>query len=213
MVREFFTSRADGNLALHVGDDPEVVSRNRATLASRLALPENSVKYMNQVHGNHVEVVDKNSQIVTADALFTRERDIALVVLVADCIPILLHSKSAIAAAHVGRQGLIKGILNNVVNHFHQLGEREIHATIGPAICASCYEVAPEMYREIVADFPACATNEKLHSLDLLAGAQAQLKSHNVTMKTLNKCTRENSDLYSHRADSKAGRFAGVISW
>ena len=29
MVREFFTSRADGNLALHVGDDPEIVSQNR----------------------------------------------------------------------------------------------------------------------------------------------------------------------------------------
>ena len=177
------------------------------------ALPIYNVKYMNQVHGNHVEVVDKNSPVVSSDALFTRERDIALVVMVADCIPILLHSKSAIAAVHVGRQGLIKGILNNVVNHFHQIGEKEIHATIGPAICASCYEVAPEMYREVVADFPACATNEKLHSLDLLAGAQAQLKSHNVTMTTLNKCTRESPDLFSHRADSKAGRFAGVISW
>ena len=213
MVREFFTSRADGNLALHVGDDPEIVSQNRLLLSTRLGLPAHHVKYMNQVHGNVVGVVDKESPLVTADALFTTEKEIALVVLVADCAPILLRSERSIAAVHVGRQGLVKNIIDNTIKAFHQIGDREIYATIGPAICGACYEVSPEMYRDVIAEFPACATNDKDHSLNLVSGAISQLQSLGVHITNQSRCTRESSDLYSYRADQKCGRFAGVISW
>ena len=213
MVREFFTSRADGNLALHVGDDPELVSQNRLALSTQLGLPAHHVKYMNQVHGNDVGIVDKDSPLVTADALFTTEKDIALVVLVADCIPILLYSERAIAAVHVGRQGLVKNIIDSTINAFHGIGDREINATIGPAICGACYEVSPEMYREVIAEFPACATHDKDHSLNLISGAISQLEKHGVHITNQSRCTRESSDLYSYRADKHCGRFAGVISW
>ena len=213
MVREFFTSRADGNLALHVGDDPELVSKNRLALSARLGLPSHNVKYMNQVHGNLVGIVDKDSPLITADALFTTDKKIALVVLVADCIPILLRSERAIAAVHVGRQGLVKKIIDNTINAFYKIGDRDIYATIGPAICGTCYEVSPEMYREVIANFPSCATNDKDHSLDLVSGAIAQLNDHGVHITNRSSCTRESSNLYSFRADQKCGRFAGVISW
>lgn len=213
MVREFFTSRADGNLALHVGDDPELVSKNRLNLSARLGLSSHRVKYMNQVHGNFVGIVDKESPVVTADALFTTDKEIALVVLVADCIPILLRSERAIAAVHVGRQGLIKKIIDNTINTFYGIGDRDIFATIGPAICGVCYEVSPEMYREVIADFPSCATTDKDHSLNLVSGAISQLQDHGVHIRNQSRCTRESSDLYSFRADANCGRFAGVISW
>ena len=66
-VRRVTTTRAGGvsappydsfNLGDHVGDDPAAVAANRARLAATVGLPGDHLVWMNQVHGNHVEVVD-----------------------------------------------------------------------------------------------------------------------------------------------------------
>jgi polyphenol oxidase len=122
MSRSLFTSRDGGvssapyesfNLATHVGDDGGAVLENRKTLARNYGLPVENLFFMNQVHGREVAIIDDNSnssEIPTVDALFTQRRDVGLVTLVADCIPLLLHSDKAVAAVHVGRQGLVKGV-------------------------------------------------------------------------------------------------------
>ena len=38
------------NLALHVGDDPMVVASNRTVIGA--------AQFMNQVHGDHIEVIE-----------------------------------------------------------------------------------------------------------------------------------------------------------
>ena len=118
MIREFFTSRhggvssgrfADFNLALHVADDPAAVSANREILAKALGLTSDRIFYMDQVHGNEIAFIERSrpsAQIPKVDALITEESGTALVVLVADCIPLLFRSPKAIAAVHVGRAGL-----------------------------------------------------------------------------------------------------------
>ena len=45
------------NLGDHVGDDPAAVAANRARLAAAIGLADRVV-WMNQVHGDRVEVVD-----------------------------------------------------------------------------------------------------------------------------------------------------------
>ena len=105
---------ADFNLALHVADDPAAVSANREILAKALELTSDRIFYMNQVHGNEIALIERSrpsTQIPKVDALITAESGTALVVLVADCIPLLFRSPKAIAAVHVGRAGLIKGIV------------------------------------------------------------------------------------------------------
>jgi len=122
MSRSLFTSRNGGvsvapfeslNLALHVGDDPGSVTKNREILASNCGAAPTAFHFMNQVHGNDISIVTEDSSpsdVPTADALFTTIQGRFLVTLIADCIPLLLRSQRAVAAVHVGRQGLVRGV-------------------------------------------------------------------------------------------------------
>lgn len=217
MVREFFTSRSEGNLALHVGDDHERVLAARAALAQRLSLPVSNVKYMNQVHGNTVAIVDATSGEPTADALITTDRSVALAVLVADCLPVLLRTKNVIGVIHAGRAGIVQRVIPHTIEAVRSRDSSPISIVIGPAICGRCYEVSPEIYHEVTSQVPATATHhESSHSkncLDLRAGARAQCEEYGITPTIVEKCTQESADLFSYRASKVTGRQAGVISW
>lgn len=230
MSRFFFTSRAGGvstnpyasfNLATHVGDNLNSVKANRAQLSKLIDVAEDKIFYMNQVHGKKVAIIDELSdanQAITADALFTTRGDVALAVLVADCIPVLLISPDAVAAVHVGRRGLTLGIINEVMNVFstHGVSQSSISAQIGPAICVRCYEVGFDLYREVVEVVPSAASTfespEGKPCLDIHSGVIAQLREFGVTWNSQNKCTAHNEQYFSYRRDGVTGRQAGVVS-
>jgi len=69
---------------------------------------------MRQVHGDNIVVVDESSPetLPDCDAIVTNRRGIALVVMVADCIPLLLfdETKGVAAAVHAGRNGTFLNI-------------------------------------------------------------------------------------------------------
>lgn len=199
------------NLGLHVGDSPTAVERNRDILKTQFSL-ENMV-FMEQVHGSALAEVQDNKKIVlNVDALITREKNLALVVQVADCIPLLIHSSFQVAAVHVGRRGLAAGVIENVLSNFRSNGEININAELGPAICVNCYEVDPDTYRSVVAAVPGAATSQSRHHLDLVKGAMSILESWNISIHNWGICTFENSDYFSFRRDSQTGRQVGVIS-
>src|SRR5699024_12180484 len=72
-------------------------------------------------------------------------------VLAADCLPVLFADPTTgtIGAAHAGRVGLLDGVLAATVDQMRRRGAREILAVIGPAICGRCYEVSPELARDV----------------------------------------------------------------
>jgi YfiH family protein len=158
-----FTNRTGGvstgafsslNLALHVGDDPALVRENREILGSQVGLHQ----YMEQVHGNRTVIIEAvTEEPPTADALVTGIPGVALAVMVADCIPLLLTSKVAVAAVHVGRKGLINDVALNAISAMREIGAREISAIMGPSICGRCYEVSEEIFAEVTALHPAAA--------------------------------------------------------
>ena len=82
-VRMVFTGRAAGNLASHVGDDPEAVSANRQRLAGSLGLKTEQFVWMEQLHTNTVTVVDKqqDAPVEATDAIVTTAENLALCVL------------------------------------------------------------------------------------------------------------------------------------
>ncbi len=69
---------------------------------------------MNQIHKNNIEIINSDSSklIDNCDALITNEKNIPLLVMVADCIPILLYDKvkGVIAAIHAGRNSTFLNI-------------------------------------------------------------------------------------------------------
>ena len=211
-----FTNRLGGvskapfdsaNLGDHVGDDPTAVNENRSQLESQIGMP---IVFMNQVHGNTVAVIDKEV-IATpeADALVTNQKGIALVVMVADCLPILLDGQSVIGAAHVGRKGMTNGVIANTVNQMQKLGALQISATIGPGICEDCYEVSSDMFAEITNEFPTAKA--KANHLDLRKESERQLTALGVAVSNIDICTQESSDHFSYRRDGQTGRQCGAI--
>jgi YfiH family protein len=212
----FFTDRRGGeslgvyesfNLAQHVGDDPATVEANRKSLGS--------VQFMNQVHGDHIEVIDGLTlQIPTCDGLITKTPDISLAVMVADCIPLLLVSQEVIGAIHVGRAGLVNQIALKAIHMMRSLGAIEIHAVLGPSICGSCYEVPFQMQQDVIAHHPrAFATTRKgTPALDLPKALIADLLSVGVSYEASTSCTFEDQMYFSHRRQNPTGRFAGVVS-
>ncbi|GAA4399189.1 peptidoglycan editing factor PgeF [Ornithinibacter aureus] len=200
------------NLGGHVGDDPEAVSRNRAALTEALGRP---VAYMDQCHGAGVAVIDGVPQVApTCDALVTDSPDLALAVLVADCVPVLLAGDGVVAAVHAGRPGLVAGVVPAAIAAMRGLGGDTIDAVVGPSVCGRCYEV-PEAMRSDVADVvPVAATVSwsGTPAVDVAAGVVTQLREAGVTVRWVPGCTRERPDLYSYRRDANTGRFAGVVA-
>src|SRR5512135_2358863 len=95
-VRSLQTTRQGGvstdpydslNLALHVGDDPVRVNRNRQLLAE--FVPSEPV-WLEQVHGTAVANADAADCRVRADACIARKSGSVCAVMTADCLPVLL---------------------------------------------------------------------------------------------------------------------------
>ena len=195
------------NFGFHVGDEIASVSSNRATLGN--------AQFMNQVHGNEVVLIDHVlDQEPTCDAMVTTTAGISLVVMVADCIPLLLISKKAVAAVHVGRAGLTNKVAIKALNVMKEQGAVDVHAILGPSICGSCYEVPLTMQQDVIADHPKAlsTTRSGTPALDLSAALIAELVAQGVSYEASPICTLEDPLYYSYRRDNQTGRFAGVVS-
>ena len=214
-----FTNRTGGvstgafsslNLALHVGDDPALVRENREIIGSQVGLHQ----YMEQVHGNRTVIIEAvTEEPPTADALVTGIPGVALAVMVADCIPLLLTSKVAVAAVHVGRKGLANDVALNAISAMREIGAREISAIMGPSICGRCYEVSEEIFAEVTALHPAAAakTLSGTPSLDPPAALEKVLLAEGISVSFESGCTAEDSNLFSYRRDGVTGRQAGIV--
>ena len=224
-----FTSRAGGvsaapydsfNLGAHVGDDTADVAANRARLAEVLGLPEERFVWMEQLHTNTVTLVDGPSAapVEATDALVTRQKDLALCVLVADCTPVLLsdHTAGVIGAAHAGRMGARNGIAKNTVEAMVELGAEpsRIQVLLGPAAAGGSYEVPEGMALDVEKHLPGSRTRTKKGTpgIDVRAGLVRQLLSLGVTHIDADpRDTITDKDFFSHRREGVTGRQAGVI--
>ena len=228
-IRRVTTTRAGGvsappfdtfNLGDHVGDDPAAVAANRARLAAAIGLGRDRMVWMNQVHGDHVEVVDgpRDTPVDNTDALVTRTPRLALAVVTADCVPVLLADARAgvIAAVHAGRVGARDGVVARAVEAMLAAGahEPDISVLLGPAVSGRNYEVPAAMADEVDAALPGSrtTTSKGTPGLDLRAGIACQLKALGVgAIEVDPRCTVDEGSLFSHRRGAPTGRLASVV--
>ena len=228
-VTAAFTTRAGGvsdapyaslDLALHVGDDESAVQANRKAMAYALGIDADRVAWCDQVHGDTVATVTEPGRTYGAtDGLVTEERDLPLAVLAADCVPVLLADprRGLVAAAHAGRRGLVKGVVEVAVGTMLDLGARreDVVGAVGPAIGPCCYEVGDDVAAEVAEAIPATRSRSRggKASLDLVAGVRNVLALEGVrSVTTVGGCTAHQPGLFfSHRRDGVTGRQAGVV--
>lgn len=234
-IRAHFTTRHGGvscspygtlNLAFHVGDNPQNTLENHRILANKLEYNPKKLIHMRQIHSNSIIVVNSSMNFDTppqCDALITNHTDVPLMVMSADCTPILLYDpiNHAIGAVHAGRAGALNRILPLTLeamekNYNTALSDMKI--VLGPSIQGCCYEINENIAHEVKEKGYKEAlirTKEKV-SLDVNAILHMQLKEIGIAseqIESINQCTACNShDFFSYRADAQyTGRIAGVI--
>ncbi|QIK66888.1 peptidoglycan editing factor PgeF [Nocardioides sp. HDW12B] len=241
-VEVAFTDRAGGvsgppfdslNLAAVGDDDPSAVAANLCRVQQAFTGTADGEPWalMHQVHGGdvvRVRAADLPAEpspgvdhLPTADGLVTDEPGVTLVVRVADCVPVLLADPEAgvAAALHVGRPGLVAGVLPHGVAAMRELGAdpARVHAWVGPHVCGRCYEVPESMRDDVEAAVPGTATTTSWDTpaVDLGAGVRLQLHAAGIApqrVEAVGRCTREDPALYSYRRDGAAsGRLAGLV--
>jgi len=217
-ILTIFTDIDDENLAYHVADDDHSVDLARDELAKKYKFDNSNLQFMEQIHSNIVKTVSQDTNVQTCDALITDKMNTPLMVMVADCIPILFydHTKKVIGVAHAGRAGTFENISGNTINKMienYNCNPEDIEVVLGPSIEKCCYEVSEELACQTATLFGEEYVNGR--NIDLQGVNKKQLlevgvKDTNITTEQI--CTKcSNEPYFSYRNDKKCGRFAGVI--
>jgi hypothetical protein len=172
-----------------------------------------------QVHGDAVFQISgpgdlKN--IPEADALITNLKNIALIILTADCIPAFIYDpvKQAAGLVHAGWRGLKQNILPKTILRMQAAYESkagDLKIAFGPCIRECCYEVGPE-FKDYFPGFfkPAGAKGH----LDLIAAAKDQARRLGVPDSNISDaglCTSCDRRFFSYRRDKTAERMISVL--
>ena len=207
-----FSDRADGNLSSVGGEGHEHGAEARAALRERLGLQR--LARGHQVHGTHVQLVREmpereaqTGELVKADGQATTLAQLGAMVLAADCLPLAIASRRAVAVVHAGWRGLAAGVIERGVRAVEQLGGGgELVAVAGPCAGPCCYEVGPEVHA-------ALGTGLTGHArADLRSLARERLRAAGVAeLSELGGCTICDERFFSPRREgASAGRQAGV---
>jgi len=226
------------NLSFNVGDDPEKVLKNRKLFFETLGIPLSSLTTAKQIHEGHVKIVseglrgrgstDYKGAINATDAMVTNVPGTCLMILLADCVPILFYdpSKMVIGVAHAGWRGTLQKIAQKTVVVFQQhfgCSPQDILAGIGPSIGPCCCEVGREVVSHIEHVFGAeqeyisRESEDGKGHFDLWTANLKQLTQAGIPEKnieTSKTCTCDHSSLFfSYRHErGKTGRFgAGIV--
>src|SRR5206468_2902387 len=121
---------------------------NRRRVADRLGLPPpDEWCWLRQVHGARIvdapasEAATAMPEAATeADGAVTTMVGVPLVVITADCAPLVLASDDAVGVVHAGWLGLLAGVVEAGVARIRAVGHGEVRAALGPCIRPPRYE-------------------------------------------------------------------------
>jgi copper oxidase (laccase) domain-containing protein len=137
---------------------PPLISADVPQILQEAGLPKD-YGMGEQTHGVGVAVVNQggNGKVIPAvDALITRQKNLSLVIRVADCGPVWIHCKktSAIGLVHSGRKGTEAGVVGATIRRMREEFGSEpssMMALLGPCIRPPHYDVnfAGEILRQL----------------------------------------------------------------
>lgn len=220
------------NCGLGSSDQTGVVAINRSRVAQAMGGSDATLVSLNQTHTATAVLVDAPQESGAtrpeADAVVTATPGLVLMILTADCAPVLFadHEAGVIGAAHAGWRGAVDGVLQATVECMVSAGASRdrICAVVGPTISQTAYEVGPEFRDRFLQEDPANArfftkgVGEK-HQFDLPAFACNALRNNGIShVEWSRHCTYADPErFYSfrrscHRNEPDYGRLASAIS-
>lgn len=223
------SSKNDGTMldravGVHCGS---IVS-NRTKFCDRIGVSYGGVVYQRIVYGDDrnydliCEVDDgsttKYTSEVVADALFTKAKNVALMLPVADCVATVIYDpiNRSLALVHLGRHSTVVNLLERVIDKFIHEGSDPKNLIVWMSPNAQSPDYVMEYFDQ--ADEPAwqdfCQRSGQGIHLDLQGYnanvcRQAGLFDQNIHTSSINTVTNEN--YFSHFAGDTHGRFAVVV--
>lgn len=158
------TTTACGNMAFQVVEDKNPVFENRSYLLKDLNIDK---EHLVLVHQTHSDVIKEATSLdlgagstrfdsgIEADALYTKEKGIAIGVFHADCAPIFFCDETInlVGVIHAGHKGTLKHItakaLSYIINK-EKVNPINLKIWIGPLRRKETYKVSVEQKMEII---------------------------------------------------------------
>lgn len=209
------------NLALHVNDDPQRAQQHRMILLDEFSqFGVSKITWMTQTHSTVCHTI--NDQIpleaLEGDGLVTQLQGHALMMMTADCLPVVLGNAdgSEVANLHAGWRGLAGGIIENTIA---EMKTQPTWAWLGAAISQPCFEIGAEVKHAFCSKYPTLESafndGEQVgkYYADLYAIARYILKQYGVeNVKGGDQCSYlQEQDFYSYRRHAKTGRMATFV--
>ncbi|MFW1859781.1 peptidoglycan editing factor PgeF [Acinetobacter defluvii] len=209
------------NLALHVNDDPKRVQQHRMMLLDEFSkYGVSKITWMTQTHSTICHTINAQMpfEALVGDGLVTQKKAHALMMMTADCLPVVLGNAQGteIANLHAGWRGLAGGIIENTMA---EMKTQPSWAWLGAAISQPCFEIGAEVkaafcdkYPELVDAFKDGEKQGKYYA-DLYAIARFILKLSGVEhVFGGEQCSYlQDQDFYSYRRSAKTGRMATFV--
>ena len=156
------------------------------------------------------EEADASQPAFRADGHAVAAPRIAAMVLVADCVPVVLAARGAVAALHAGWRGLAAGVLEEGMRALRDVGgEGPVTAVVGPCAGACCYEVGEEVHAALGQPAPIGDRHIDLRAI----ARQRLLDAGAARVDDVKACTICDERFFSHRREAtRAGRQA-ALAW
>ena len=204
------------------------IAINHARFAHAAGLGERTtIVDASQIHGCTVmQALHGPEPRREADAIASARGGPAVLIRIADCVPILLADPAtgAVAAVHAGWRGVVAGIVPAAVAALARSGAtpEALLAAVGPCISARHFEIGPEVADALVAaDLAACVRAPGVHGpkhhADLVEAVRLQLARAGLGARHVDAeppCTyADAARFHSFRRDGQAsGRLAAIIA-
>lgn len=219
------------NVGIGSDDNREQVLENRSRVVQHFGRDSSRLATPHQHHSSDVLEVREpwpDGERPKADALITRNPEVVIGILTADCGPVLFADakNGVVGAAHAGWKGATGGVLENTIDAMEHIGaQREnIKAVLGPTISQDNYEVGPEFVERLAGiderniKYLINSTKADHAMFDLPGYIVDRLTATGVNASWTGHCTYADEDLFfsyrrtTHRSEPDYGRQISAIS-
>lgn len=235
----FFTTRIGGNtpkpletFTLSAKDYPEYIEyelQNKKIICDYLETKTENLLCPNQQHTDKIAIIKNidDKKILAEeefDGIITNLKNIPILLVFADCIPILIfdEKKKVLACVHAGWKGTAKQIaakaIKIMLEEFNS-NTNDIKVAIGAGICNKCFEVNKDVSSQLGMSIKKnydnifIEANNKVH-VDLKLLNKFQLLELGINkIDVCPYCTScDNNTFYSYRADNKLTGRHGMLA-
>ena len=193
------------------------VIKHKQVLADNLSLPLEKCIFQKQVHGDRIDIITNNYQLIERDGMISNIKGIVLNINIADCCAVLFHDpvNEAVGAVHSGWRGTKLNISSKAIVMMKQeFGStpKDIRVYLSPCASVAKYETGAEFKKY----FPdSVIKSEGKYYFDNYKEIKNQLIQAGINLDNIEIsgiCTISDTDYHSFRRDgNKSGRMSAFI--